>query len=55
MNHFKNDRLLKYYDKDDDYLQILSCGKLEEMNYIKTDEWDEFKTDLKFRSYYRIY
>ena len=35
-----------FYDKDDYYLQNLLCGKLEKMDYIKTDEWDEFKTDL---------
>jgi len=35
-----------FYDKDDYYLQNLLCGKLEKMNYIKTNEWDEFKTDL---------
>ena len=39
-----------FYDKDDYYLQNLLCGKLEKMNYIKTDEWDEFKTDLNLDS-----
>ena len=34
-----------FYDKDD-----LLCGKLEKMDYIKTDEWDEFKTDLNLDS-----
>ena len=37
-------------DKDDYYLQNLLCGKLEKMDYIKTDEWDEFKTDLNLDS-----
>ena len=35
-----------FHDKDDYYLQNLLCGKLEKMNYIKTDEWNEFTTDL---------
>ncbi len=34
------------YDKDDDYLQNLLCGKLEKRNYIKKDEWDKYITDL---------
>jgi len=28
--------------KDDYYLQNLLCRKLEKMDYVKTDEWDEF-------------
>ena len=35
---------IKTNDKDDYFLQNLLCGKLEKMDYIKTDEWDEFKT-----------
>ena len=48
LNHLKKDKTINkiFYDKDDYYLQNLLCGKLEKMNYIKTDEWDEFKTDL---------
>ena len=48
LNHFKKDKTINkiFYDKDDYYLQNLLCGKLEKMNYIKTDEWDEFKTHL---------
>ena len=47
-NHLKTDKTINkiFYDKDDYYLQNLLCGKLEKMDYIKTDEWDEFKTDL---------
>ena len=47
-NHLKTDKTINkiFYDKDDYYLQNLLCGKLEKMNYIKTNEWDEFKTDL---------
>jgi hydroxymethylpyrimidine pyrophosphatase-like HAD family hydrolase len=47
-NHLKKDKTINkiFYDKDDYYLQNLLCGKLEKMNYIKTNEWDEFKTDL---------
>ena len=47
-NHLKTDKTINkiFYDKDDYYLQNLLCGKLEKMNYIKTDEWNEFKTDL---------
>ena len=48
LNHLKTDKTINrlFYDKDDYYLQNLLCGKLEKMDYIKTDEWDEFKTDL---------
>ena len=48
LNHLKKDKTINkiFYDKDDYYLQNLLCGKLEKMNYIKTDEWNEFKTDL---------
>ena len=47
-NHLKTDKTINkvFYDKDDYYLQNLLCGKLEKMDYIKTDEWGEFKTDL---------
>ena len=47
-NHLKTDKTINkiFYDKDDYYLQNLLCGKLEKMDYIKTDEWNEFKTDL---------
>jgi hypothetical protein len=31
-----------FYDEDDYYLQNLLSGKLEKMNYIKIDEWDEY-------------
>ena len=46
--HLLKDKTINkiFYDKDDYYLQNLLCGKLEKMDYIKTDEWDEFKTDL---------
>ena len=48
LNHLKKDKTINkiFYDKDDYYLQNLLCGKLEKMDYIKTDEWNEFKTDL---------
>ena len=48
LNHLKKDKIINkiFYEKDDYYLQNLLCGKLEKMDYIKTDEWDEFKTDL---------
>ena len=48
LNHLKKHKTINkiFYDKDDYYLQNLLCGKLEKMNYIKTNEWDEFKTDL---------
>ena len=48
LNHLKTDKTINkiFYDKDDYYLQNLLCGKLEKMDYIKTDEWNEFKTDL---------
>ena len=48
LNHLKKNKTINkiFYDKDDYYLQNLLCGKLEKMDYIKTDEWDEFKTDL---------
>jgi hypothetical protein len=39
-----------FHEKDDYFLQNLLCGKLEKMDYIKTDEWDEFKTYLKLDS-----
>ena len=39
-----------FHNKEDYYLQNLLCGKLEKMDYIKTDEWDEFKTDLNLDS-----
>ena len=47
-NHLKTYKTINkiFHDKDDYYLQNLLCGKLEKMNYIKTNEWDEFKTDL---------
>jgi hydroxymethylpyrimidine pyrophosphatase-like HAD family hydrolase len=52
LNHLKKDKTINkiFYDKDDYYLQNLLCGKLEKMNYIKTDEWDDFKTDLNLDS-----
>ena len=45
LSHLKKDKTINkiFYDKDDYYLQNLLCGKLEKMNYIKTDEWDDFK------------
>jgi hypothetical protein len=48
LNHLKTDKTINkiFYDKDDYYLQNLLSGKLEKMDYIKTDEWNEFKTDL---------
>ena len=48
LNHLKKNKTINkiFYDKDDYYLQNLLCGKLEQMNYIKTDGWDEIKTDL---------
>ncbi len=48
LNHLKTDKLLINYFmiKMTIFLQNLLCGKLEKMDYIKTDEWDEFKTDL---------
>jgi hypothetical protein len=48
LNHLKKDKSINkiFHDKDDYYLQNLLCGKLEKMDYIKTDEWNEFKTDL---------
>ena len=52
LNHLKKDKSINkiFHDKDDYYLQNLLCGKLEKMDYIKTDEWDEFKTDLNLDS-----
>ena len=52
LNYLQKDKSINriFYDKDDYYLQNLLCGKLEKMNYIKTDEWDEFKTDLNLDS-----
>ena len=52
LNYLQKDKSINriFYDKDDYYLQNLLCGKLEQMNYIKTDEWDEFKTDLNLDS-----
>ena len=52
LSYLQNDKTINkiFYDKDDYYLQNLLCGKLEKMNYIKTDEWDEFKTDLNLDS-----
>ena len=48
LSYLQNDKTINkiFYDKDDFYLQNLLCGKLKKMDYIKTDEWDEFKTDL---------
>ena len=48
LSYLQNDKTMNkiFYDKDDYYLQNLLCGKLEKMDYIKTDEWNEFKTDL---------
>ena len=48
LSYLQNDKAINkiFYDKDDYYLQNLLCGKLEKMDYIKTDEWNEFKTDL---------
>ena len=52
LNYLQKDKSINriFYDKDDYYLQNLLCGKLEKMDYIKTDEWDEFKTDLNLDS-----
>ena len=52
LSYLQNDKTIDkiFYDKDDYYLQNLLCGKLEKMDYIKTDEWDEFKTDLNLDS-----
>ena len=48
LNYLQKDKSINriFNDKDDYYLQNLLYGKLEKMDYIKTDEWDEFKTDL---------
>jgi hypothetical protein len=48
LNNLKKDKTINkiFYDKDDYYIQNLLRGKLEQMDYIKTDAWDEFKTDL---------
>jgi hypothetical protein len=48
LSYLQNDKAINkiFYDKDDYYLQNLLCGKLEQMDYIKTDAWNEFKTDL---------
>ena len=52
LSYLQNDKTINkiFYDKDDYYLQNLLCGKLGKMDYIKTDEWDEFKTDLNLDS-----
>ncbi len=44
LSYLRNDTTINkiFYDKDDYYLQNLLCGKLKKMDYIKTDEWDEF-------------
>ena len=56
-NHLKTNKTINkiFYDKDDYYLQNLLCGKLAKMNYIKTDEWDEYKPDLNLDPIKKIY